>query len=80
MVSVDIKTILAILFTLFESEMTSDTLFKSEEFLKAYAYLNPSSRAGRKGELNGTLIYLSSDASSYVQGQFILVDGGFTLV
>jgi len=30
--------------------------------------------------LNGTLIYLSSDASSYVQGQFILVDGGFTLV
>jgi len=65
---------------LFESEMTSDTLFKSEEFLKGYAYLNPSSRAGRKGELNGTLIYLSSDASSYVQGQFILVDGGFTLV
>jgi len=65
---------------LFESEMTADTLFKSEEFLKAYNYLNPSNRPGRKGELNGTLIYLSSDASSYVQGQFILVDGGFTLV
>jgi len=65
---------------LFETEMTSDTLFKSDDFMKAYAYLNPSNRAARKGELNGTLIYLSSDASSYVQGQFILVDGGFTLV
>lgn len=65
---------------LFESEMTSGTLFKSEEFLKGYNYLNPSSRPGKKGELNGTLIYLASDASSYVEGQFILVDGGFTLV
>ncbi len=65
---------------LFESEMTADTLFKSEQFLKGYDYLNPSSRPGMHGELNGTLIYLASDASSYVQGQFILVDGGFTLV
>ena len=65
---------------LFESEMTADTLFKSEKFLGAYNMLNPSSRPGRKGELNGTLIYLASDASSYVQGQFILVDGGGAIV
>lgn len=37
---------------LFESEMTSDTLFKSEQFLGAYNTLNPSSRPGKKGELN----------------------------
>ena len=65
---------------LFESEMTASTLFKSEDFLKGYSYLTPANRPGRKGELNGTLIYLVSDASSYVHGQFILVDGGFTLV
>jgi len=65
---------------LFESEMTAGTLFKSEDFLKAYSYLTPANRPGKKGELNGTLIYLASDASSYVQGQFILVDGGFSLV
>ncbi len=65
---------------LFESEMTSGTLFKSDDFLKGYSYLNPSSRPGKKGELNGTLIYLASDASSYVQGQFILVDGGASIV
>ena len=35
---------------------------------------------GKKGELNGTVLYLSSDASSYVQGQFIVVDGGGAIV
>lgn len=65
---------------LFESEMTSSTLFASKAFLDGYNYLNPSSRPGRKGELNGTVLYLSSDASSYVQGELILVDGGATLV
>ncbi|HKM03857.1 MAG TPA: SDR family NAD(P)-dependent oxidoreductase [Lachnospiraceae bacterium] len=65
---------------LFESEMTSGTLFKSEDFLKSYNALNPASRPGNKGELNGTILYLSSDASSYVQGQFIIVDGGGSIV
>lgn len=65
---------------LFESEMTSETLFKSENFLNQYNTLNPSGRPGRKGELNGTVLYLSSDSSSYVQGQFIIVDGGGALV
>lgn len=65
---------------LFESEMTADTLFKSEEFLGAYNMLNPTGRPGRKGELNGTIMYLSTDASSYVQGQFIVVDGGGSIV
>lgn len=65
---------------LFESEMTSSTLFKSEEFLTKYNTMNPAGRPGNKGELNGTVLYLSSDASSYVQGQFIIVDGGGALV
>lgn len=65
---------------LFETEMTGGTLFKSEQFLQVYNTLNPAGRPGKKGELNGTVLYLSSDASSYVQGQFILVDGGGTLV
>lgn len=65
---------------LFESEMTAETLFKSEKFLQSYNSSNPASRPGRKGELNGTILYLSSDASSYVQGQFIVVDGGGSIV
>ena len=65
---------------LFETEMTANTLFKSEAFLQGYNMMNPADRPGHKGELNGTVLYLSSDASSYVQGQFIIVDGGGSLV
>ncbi len=65
---------------LFESEMTKDTLFKSEEFLKGYSAHCPMDRPGKRGELTGTVLYLSSDASSYVTGQYIIVDGGTSLV
>lgn len=65
---------------LFETEMTANTLFKSPEFMAYYGHINPMGRAGAKGELNGTILYFSSDASSYVTGQFVVVDGGGSLV
>jgi gluconate 5-dehydrogenase len=64
---------------LFESEMTADTLFKAESFLQMYNALCPASRPGRKGELCGPILFLSSDASSYVTAQAIVVDGGFSV-
>ena len=33
----------------------------------------------RKQDLNGTLLYLLSDMSQYVNGQNVIVDDGFTL-
>lgn len=65
---------------LFESEMTEDTLFKAQAFMNMYNALTPVGRPGAKGELNGTIIYFSSEASSYVTGQHIIVDGGFSIV
>lgn len=65
---------------LFESEMTQDTLFRNEQFMNAYNTTNPMGRPGRRGELNGTILYLSSEASSYVTGQYIVVDGGASIV
>ena len=65
---------------LFESEMTESTLFKHEGFMKMYNLTNPAGRPGRRGELNGTILYLSSDASSYVTSQHIIVDGGLSIV
>ncbi|MCI1902994.1 glucose 1-dehydrogenase [Enterococcus hirae] len=65
---------------LFESEMTQDTLFKNPDFLKMYNMTSPASRPGKRGELNGTILYFASDASSYVTGQFVVVDGGTELV
>ena len=65
---------------LFESEMTADTLFKSDDFLEAYSRIVPLNRPAKKGELNGPILFLSSEASSYVTGQTIFVDGGFSVV
>lgn len=64
---------------LFESEMTEGTLFKHSEFLKMYDAVCPASRPGAKGELNGPVLFFSSEACSYVTGQFLLVDGGFSI-
>lgn len=41
---------------------------------------NPAQRWGRPDELVGTAIYLASNASSYVNGQIIYVDGGWLSV
>ncbi len=65
---------------LFESEMTENTLFDNQGFMAMYNAICPAGRPGKRGELNGTILYLSSDASSYVTGQHILIDGGTTIV
>lgn len=65
---------------LFETEMTANTPFANERFLQGYSMANPASRPARKGELNGTILYFSSDASSYVTSQHIIVDGGLSVV
>lgn len=40
---------------------------------------NPIPRIGEEGELKGAAVFLASDASSYVTGQTIVVDGGMTI-
>lgn len=40
---------------------------------------NPIPRIGEEGELKGAAVFLASDASSYVTGQTIVVDGGMTV-
>lgn len=48
------------------------------EFDRKYSNRVPMGRMGRESDLVGTLIYLSSDASSYVTGQNFIVDGGLS--
>jgi NAD(P)-dependent dehydrogenase (short-subunit alcohol dehydrogenase family) len=63
----------------FESEMTSD-MFSEESGHKWVARRAPMGRHGREGELDGALLLLAGDASSYMTGQVIAVDGGWTAV
>jgi len=49
-----------------------------EDFLNKVSKLIPQGRMAEKEEFNGIIIYLLSDASSYVNGSIISIDGGRT--
>ena len=66
----------AVLPGLFETEMTSDYF---EERMSTQIPLIPAGRGGRPEELAAAILFLASDASSYVTGQTLIVDGGRTL-
>jgi NAD(P)-dependent dehydrogenase (short-subunit alcohol dehydrogenase family) len=51
---------------------------QSEEFIKAYSERVPLSRMGKPQEMVGALLFLASDASSYITGQDFLIDGGLS--
>ncbi len=38
----------------------------------------PMGRLGREGELKGAILFLASEASSYITGQVINIDGGMS--
>ncbi|MEU5262914.1 SDR family oxidoreductase [Amycolatopsis sp. NPDC021455] len=61
----------------FRSEMTDD-LFADERSRRWVERNTMLNRGGDVGELDGALLFLASEASSYYTGQVMVVDGGWT--
>jgi len=61
----------------FDTEMT-DGLFTNEKSAGWVRRNTMLGRGGSDGEVDGALLFLASDASSYVTGHVLTVDGGWT--
>lgn len=63
----------------FATDLTA-ALVADEEFSAWVGRRTPAGRWGRPEELGGAAVFLASDASSFVNGQIIHIDGGMTAV
>ena len=63
----------------FYTELTTATL--DSDYFQQFAHRSvPMQRYGREGELNSAAVFLGAEESSYVTGQILSVDGGYTCI
>ncbi|MFA5908511.1 MAG: glucose 1-dehydrogenase [Vicinamibacterales bacterium] len=60
----------------FHSRLADAAIAMVEPELKT---TSPLPRVGAEGELKGVIVFLAADASNYITGQVIVVDGGMTI-
>lgn len=61
----------------FHSRLADAAIPLAEPDIKAFS---PIPRVGAAGELKGVVVFLAADASNYITGQVIVIDGGRTIV
>jgi NAD(P)-dependent dehydrogenase (short-subunit alcohol dehydrogenase family) len=64
----------------FRTEMTDGKMFGEERAEKWMRQRTPLGRGGEEHELDGALLFLCSPASSFMTGQVVAVDGGWTSI
>ena len=62
----------------FHTEMTDGRMFGDEGAERWMRRNTPMGRGGEEHELDGALLFLASDASTFVTGTVLAVDGGWT--
>ena len=55
-----------------------DDSYQSKEFIKKYSEKTIFGRMAKKDEYEGAILFLLSDASSYMTGSNLIIDGGWT--
>jgi NAD(P)-dependent dehydrogenase (short-subunit alcohol dehydrogenase family) len=64
----------------FRSDMTRQFIDANPETGEGWRARVPAGRLGEPPDLRGLVVFLASDASRYVVGESVVIDGGYTLV
>ena len=56
----------------------NETMMQDEKILRATLRKTPAGRLGQVSDLTGAALYLAADASNFMTGQTLTVDGGWT--
>lgn len=60
------------------TEMSEDRYQRKDPAIERWFSMTPMGRSGLASELKGIVVFLASDASSFMTGSTILIDGGYT--
>jgi len=63
-----------------KEHVTRQVKFQNKQFIKNYEKKVPLKRLGNPEEVANVITFIASDASSYITGSNILVDGGWTII
>jgi NAD(P)-dependent dehydrogenase (short-subunit alcohol dehydrogenase family) len=62
------------------TKLTKTILEKNSDLKKAWEKLTPMGRIGEPEDLAGAIVFLASDASKFMTGSEIRVDGGYSVI
>jgi len=63
-----------------KGHVAGHSIFQENQFIKNYEKKVPLKRLGEPDEVANVITFIASDASSYITGSNVLVDGGWTII